>query len=394
MRLHEKQRQAVYAAFANRVSVICGGPGTGKSLTVSVIVEAYHKLYPDKPIYLCAPTGRAAKRMSELSGYEAKTIHRLLAYNPELGFMVNEDQPLTPGLLIVDEVSMMDIRLAKALFSACPPDMRIVLVGDSDQLPSVGPGSVLRDIIESSTVPVTRLEYVYRQEEGSGISALAHQINAGQTPDLAACSKDVTSHTIQTPEEALPLVVKYAKEAYEERGLLGFGVLAPGHKGSAGVKALNDAIRAALNPGAAKGFSPGDKVMVTKNCYAHDVFNGDLGIVRRVNPDDGSIEVDFGDQWVTFGDDEDQAPLDILQLAFASTIHKSQGGEYPVAIVVLTRQHWIMLARNLAYTAITRAKKQLVIIHQAGCLKQAVRNNKIAHRNSRLAERLRGGANQ
>ncbi len=396
MRLHEKQRQAVYAAFANRVSVICGGPGTGKSLTVSVIVEAYHKLYPDKPIYLCAPTGRAAKRMSELSGYEAKTIHRLLAYNPELGFMVNEDQPLTPGLLIVDEVSMMDIRLAKALFSACPPDMRIVLVGDSDQLPSVGPGSVLRDIIESGAVPVTRLEYVYRQEEGSGISALAHQVNAGQTPELAAYPRDVVSHIVQTPEEALPLAVRYAKEAYEQYGLLGFGVLAPGHRGSAGVKALNEAIRAAINPGAGKGFSPGDKVMQIRNDYRHDVFNGDLGIIRAVEEDDGNtiLTVDFGDKVVEYAygeqGSEGYADPNDLHLAFASTIHKAQGGEFPVCIVVLTRQHWIMLQRNLLYTAITRAKKHLVIIYQPGAIERAVRNNKIAARNSRLAERLRG----
>lgn len=391
---HTKQREAIAMALSSGFSVLTGGPGTGKTEITKAIVSIYKAEHHTKPVYLCSPTGRAAKRLSEATGEPASTVHRLLGYIPEFGFTRNETDPLTPGLLIADEASMIDIRLARALFAACSAGMQVVLVGDVDQLPSVGPGSVLRDIIESGAVPVTRLEYVYRQEEGSGISALAHQVNAGQTPELAAYPRDVVSHVVQTPEEALPLAVRYAKEAYEQYGLLGFGVLAPGHRGSAGVKALNEAIRAAINPGAGKGFSPGDKVMVVKNNYQHDVFNGDLGIVRRVDSEDGSIEVDFGDQRVVFGEDEDQAPLDILQLAFASTIHKSQGGEYPVAIVVLTRQHWIMLARNLLYTAATRAKKRLVIIHQAGCLKQAVRNNKIAHRNSRLAERLRGGATQ
>lgn len=391
---HTKQREAIAMALTSGFSVVTGGPGVGKSMITRAIVSIYKAERHALPVYLCSPTGRAAKRLSEATGAPASTIHRLLGYNPELGFMVNENEPLAPGLLIADEASMMDVRLARSLFAACSQGMQVVLVGDVDQLPSVGPGSVLRDIIDSGAVPVTKLEYVYRQEEGSGISALAHQVNAGRIPDLAACPKDVISYAVQTPDEALPLVVKHAKEAYEQHGLLGFGVLAPGHRGSAGVKALNDAIRAALNPGAGKGFSPGDKVMVVKNCYPHDVFNGDLGIVRKVNDDDGSIDVDFGDQWVTFGNSDEYAPLDILQLAFASTIHKAQGGEYPVCVVVLTRQHWVMLQRNLLYTAVTRAKKQLVIIHQTGALERAVRNNKIAHRNSRLAERLRGGANQ
>ncbi|HHW26231.1 MAG TPA: ATP-dependent RecD-like DNA helicase [Firmicutes bacterium] len=391
---HPKQREAIRMALTSGFSVLTGGPGTGKSTITRAIVSIYKAENHAKPVYLCSPTGRAAKRLSEATGEPASTIHRLLGYVPEFGFTRNEADPLTPGLLLVDEASMIDIRLARALFAACSAGMQVVLVGDVDQLPSVGPGSVLRDIIESGTVPVTKLQYVYRQEEGSGISALAHQVNAGQIPELAAFPKDVIAHTIQTPEEALPLVVKYAKEAYKEHGLLGFGVLAPGHKGSAGVKALNEAIRNALNPGAGKGFCPGDKVMVVKNCYPHDVFNGDLGIVRKVNDEDGSIEVDFGDQYVTFGAGEYDAPLDILQLAFASTIHKAQGGEFPVCIVVLTRQHWIMLQRNLLYTAITRAKKHLVIIHQPGAIEQAVCNNKIAQRNSRLAERLRGGVAQ
>lgn len=395
---HPKQREAITMALSSGFSVITGGPGTGKSTITRAIVAIYKAERHGNPIYLCSPTGRAAKRLSEATGEEAKTIHRLLGYIPDLGFTMNEEAPLAPGLLIVDEASMMDVRLARALLAGCAQGMQVVLIGDVDQLPSVGPGSVLRDVIDSGAVPVTRLQYIYRQEEGSGISALAHQINQGEIPDFGRvwCSQvsdgtkpDVFAVTVENPDEALPLAVAYAKQAYEEFGLLGFGVLAPGHKGSAGVKTLNKAIRASINPHAGTGFSSGDKVMVVKNNYEFDVFNGDLGIVRSVT-EDGSVDVDFGDKWVTFGTEESQAPLDILQPAFASTIHKYQGSETPVCIVVLTRQHWIMLRRQLIYTAVTRAKKRLVIIHQSGTLKQAIKNNQTAQRNSRLAERLRG----
>lgn len=388
---HQTQKQAIVMALSSGFSVITGQPGTGKTQITKAIVSIYKAERRELPVYLCSPTGRAAKRLSEATGEPASTVHHLLGYNPELGFTVNENEPLRPGLLLADEASMMDISLARALMAACADGMQVVLVGDADQLPSVGPGSVLRDIIDSGAVPVTRLEYIYRQEEGSGISGLAHCVNAGDAPDFDDY-RDVFQDQVQTPDDVMPLAVKYAKEAYDEYGLLGFSVLAPGHRGSAGVKALNEAIRAALNPGAGKGFCPGDRVMVVKNNYRHDVFNGDLGIVRATNDEDGSVEVDFGDKWVVFGVGAYYAPLDILHLAFASTIHKAQGGECPVCIVVLTRQHWIMLQRNLLYTAVTRAKKRLIVIHQAGTLNQAVRNNKIAQRNSRLAERLKGDA--
>ncbi len=386
---HPIQRQAIKTALTSGFSVLSGGPGTGKTLITKAIVTIYLQEHPALPVYLCSPTGRAAKRLSEATGQPAKTIHRLLGYIPGVGFSRHEEEPLDAGLLIADEASMMDVRLANSLLCACANGMQVVLVGDVDQLPSVGPGSVLRDIIRSESVPVTMLEYVYRQEEGSGISALANMVNQGSVVGPNPLP-DVGTVQVSNPDEAVPLVTRFAKEAYEEYGLLGFTVLAPGHKGSAGVKALNDAIRAAINPGA-KGsrFIAGDRVMVIKNNYQFDVFNGDVGIVRKSHPD-GSIEVDFGDNWVTFGPDESDAPLDLLQMAFASTIHKVQGSEYPAVIMVLTRQHWIMLQRNLVYTAVTRAKKRLVVIHQAGALKQAIKNNKIAARNSRLAERLRG----
>lgn len=391
---HPIQRQAIRMALTSGLSVLSGGPGTGKTLITKAIVAIYRQEHPNLPVHLCSPTGRAAKRLSEATGHPAKTIHRLLGYTPGVGFSYHEEEPLDGGLLIADEASMMDIRLAKSLFSACANGMQVVLVGDVDQLPSVGPGSVLRDIIRSESAPVTMLEYVYRQEEGSGISALADMVNQGSLTGIGVVS-DVVSAPISNPDEALPLVTQFAKQAYAEYGLLGFTVLAPGHKGSAGVKALNTAIRAAINPGAGNSpkFAAGDRVMVTKNNYPHDVFNGDVGVVRNANPD-GSIEVDFGDAWVTFGLSDAQAPLDILQMAFASTIHKSQGGEYPAVVVVLTRQHWIMLRRQLLYTAITRAKKRLIVIHQTGAFERAVRNNQEAKRNSKLAERLGGNASE
>lgn len=388
---HPRQREAVRMALSSGFSIITGGPGTGKSLLTRTIVDIWRAERPSRPVYLCSPTGRAAKRLSEVTGYDAKTIHRLLGYVPEIGFTVTESTPLAPGLLVADEASMLDISLARALLSACAGGMQVVLVGDVDQLPSVGPGSVLRDIIDSGTVPVTRLEYVYRQEAGSGIAALAHAVNTGNLADLATLP-DVRGYEVQNPDEAMPLAVAEARAAYRETGLLGFTVLAPGHRGSAGVKALNAAIRAALNPGARGDFSQGDRVMVIKNNYDHDIFNGDLGVVREFDDKSGSLDVDFGNRRVRFGggsnDEEPSAPLDILRLAYASTVHKSQGGEYPVVIAILTRQHWIMLARNLFYTAVTRAKHRLVIIHQSGCVSQAVRNNRIANRRSNLTARL------
>ncbi len=388
---HPRQREAIQMALTSGFSVITGGPGTGKTEITKAIVHIYKVLYEGEPVYLCSPTGRAAKRLGEATGEEAKTIHRLLGYNPEIGFMVNEENPLKPGLLLADEASMMDVSLTKSLLEACAWGMQVVFIGDVDQLPSVGPGSVLRDTIDSGAVPVTRLEYIYRQEEGSGISALAHQVNQGIMPSLAS-DEDVTVIEISNPDEAVLAVVEHARRAHEQHGLMGFGVLAPMHRGSSGVKALNEAVRAALNPSARRWYAPGDKVMVVKNNYQHDVFNGDLGVVCAIDVEEGSVEVDFGDKPVTFGEEDDgHAPLEILQLAFASTIHKAQGGEFPVCIVVLTRQHWIMLARNLLYTAITRAKERLVVIHQPGSIERAVENNRIAKRYSRLSERLKAG---
>ena len=388
-----KQRTAVQAALENHLSVITGGPGTGKTTVTKAIVLAYKEIEPDRPIYLASPTGRAAKRLSEATGQDAQTIHRLLAFHPEVGFRFNEDNPLEPGLLIVDEMSMTDVELAADLFCAVTPQMQVVLVGDADQLPSVGPGSVLRDIILSCAVPVTRLDFVYRQAAGSEIHLWAHLVREGNMPALKS-GEDVTVIEVADIDQTAPRVVELAKEAAARYGVMGFQVLAPMKKGSSGVTALNEAVQEALNPrpdGSKTRFAPGDKVLVVKNSYKLGVYNGDLGQVIHTGP--GLVVARFGDQ-----DDPNSVEVDfaeenrgLLQLAYASTIHKSQGSEFPLVIVALTRGHWIMLQRNLLYTAITRAKRHLVVVCQADAVRRAVVNSRIDERLSWLAVRLRGG---
>jgi exodeoxyribonuclease V alpha subunit len=401
--LHPKQREAVVTSLAHGFSVLSGGPGTGKSFTTRTILSIHDAIAYTRPVYSCAPTGRAAKRLNELTGREASTIHRLLGYQPigdKWAFAYNEDDQFVAGVLLIDEASMIDLRLMDSLLAACPDDMQVVMVGDVDQLPSVGPGSVLRDIINSGAVPIVRLQYVYRQEEGSGISMFAYQVNAGETPPLSADSYpggDVEVIQVATPEEAADKAVEAAKEAYERYGLGGWAVLSPMKKGPSGVAALNDRIRDVVNPGhATSGIGLGDKVAQIRNDYRHDVYNGDVGMVVDVamRGDLEVLKVDFGDKLVEYavGESDEEAdyadPHD-LQLAFASTVHRYQGSEVPVSIVVLTRSHFVMLARNLTYTACTRAKKRLVVICQVEALRHAVHNDKIAARNSLLAERLR-----
>ena len=410
-----KQREAIQTALTSGFAVVTGGPGTGKTTVTRSIVSIHHSIGYTRPVYLCAPTGRASKRLSEVTGENAETIHRLLGYQPigdQWAFAHNEENPLPPGLLTVDESSMVDIRLMDSLLAACPPDMQVVMVGDVDQLPSVGPGSVLRDIINSNAVPVVRLAYVYRQEEGSGISMFAYSVNSGEVPSLKESDypgHDVEVIQVSSPEEAADRAVEAAKEAYERYGLSGWAVLSPMKKGPSGVANLNDRIRDVINPAhSTQGIGLGDRIMVVKNDYSHDIYNGDVGVVvglghtsdvaEALGFGTGSIgaevlKVDFGDQFVEFSWGDEQsgdkyASPNILQLAFASTVHKVQGSEFPVSIVVLTRSHFIMLRRELLYTAVTRAKKRLVVVCQTDALKQAVRNDKTTERNSKLAERL------
>lgn len=403
MEFAPEQRQAIVAAMQSRLSVLTGGPGTGKTASINAIISAYQVIHPSHKIYLASPTGRAAKRMSECTGgREAKTIHRLLRFNPhEGGFQHNRYCQLEgPGLLVLDELSMCDCSLAASVFEAVPDDMTVVLVGDEDQLPSVGPGKVLGDIIRSGVVPVTRLNRIFRQADGSGIAALAHQIRAGE--GMGFCLDDVAFCRADGAAEAADVAVQQAIQAVEEYGLMGFQLLTPQRRGPAGVDALNERLQEVLNPAefgkpelkAGRVFRVGDKAMVIKNNYKKGVFNGDMGMVTGVGEGvtaDGTkeqgiyVEIDGGG--VFFGRSE----IDQLMLAYCSTTHRAQGGEHPCVIYVCITSHFIMLQRQQVYTAITRAKKQLIVVGQEKAVSIAAKNAKVDERNTWLAERLRGG---
>lgn len=400
----DSQKKALEMALASPLSIVTGGPGTGKSTILRGIVAVYEKQNPEKPIYLAAPTGRAAKRITETTGREASTIHRLLAYHPEYGFQYNADHQLPTGLLVVDESSMMDLDLANALFAALPADMQTVLVGDIDQLPSVGPGSVLRDAIDSGVVPTTRLEYNYRQAAGSTIALYAHKICRGETPDLDAKAADFVAYEADEAEDAVSITLKQVEQALAEGYTASdFQILTPMRKTPTGVHALNHLIREMVNP-PAEGkaevkyggtvFRAGDKVMQVKNNYRKGVFNGDIGFVTEIATGGGGgskIAVRFDETVAEY----EYTELGELELAYASTVHKSQGSEFPLVICLCLRQHFVLLQRNLLYTAITRAKHKLILIHQpragkkAGAVEIAIKNNLIQARNSYLAERLR-----
>jgi exodeoxyribonuclease V alpha subunit len=391
----KEQKKAIAAALTHSISVITGGPGTGKSEITRAIVEAYHTQHPDHLIYLCAPTGRAAKRLGEATGHEGKTIHRLLRYHPEVGgFEYGFGNPLPgPGLLIADEFSMADIELAAVLLSAVD-DLQVVIIGDIDQLPSVGPGSVLRDIIASGRVPTTRLLFNYRQAGGSKIAEFANMVCRGDMPVLRN-EGDFEFVPVEDGDQAAETVLKLVSGIMAEGyGPLDWAVLAPMRRGSCGVHKLNEQLRELVNP-ARNGvpelwnYRAGDKVMVIKNNYQLGVFNGDLGIVKDIEKN--RLTVDFGDEgggrfYVDFAVED----LEILTLAYASTIHKSQGSEYPIVIMPLVQQHYIMLQRNLLYTGMTRAKRRLVLVAEERSIKRAVQNNVIEKRFSMLAERICG----
>ncbi|MGB9903675.1 MAG: ATP-dependent RecD-like DNA helicase [Desulfotomaculales bacterium] len=409
------QKEAVKTALASPLSVITGGPGTGKTTVTQGILVIYNRLYPDNKIYLASPTGRAAKRLAEVTGCEAKTIHRLLEYHPEFGFQRDALNQLDgPGLLIVDEVSMVDVELAAELFEAVPDDLQVVMVGDVDQLPSVDPGSVLRDAILSGAVPAVRLEYNYRQARGSRIALHADFIRRGKIPPLEN-SPDVEYVFCGGAEEAAELVIDRVRQALEDGYAVNdFQVLTPQRKGPAGTKALNEALRELVNPPGEKKkefnagqkiFRVGDKVMVTRrNLYDLGVYNGDIGIVIDVEP--GPKETSIGGEtinlapgiWVKFDDEQEPVffsidnkgrnDLDYLELAYASTVHKAQGSEFPLVIAVCVKNHYIMLQRNLLYTAYTRAKSRLIVVCQPDAVEIAVRNDRIQERYSRLRERL------
>ena len=388
----EVQVAAIQQAVKSKVMVLTGGPGTGKTVTTQGIIAALESL--GQGILLAAPTGRAAKRMNEATGKEAKTIHRLLEYNPAEGYGRNDENPLDGGVLIVDESSMIDVILMNSLLKAVPSHMRLILVGDIDQLPSVGAGNVLRDIIDSGVVPVIRLTKIFRQAQSSRIITNAHKINQGIFPDISN-GRDADFFFIkqEDPEKAAQEIVNIVKnripKAYHY-STNDIQVLAPMQRSVVGATNLNIILQEAINPegdflsrGGFK-YRKGDRVMQIRNNYDKEVFNGDIGIVQNVNMEDRSLTVIYEGRAVEYEDNE----LDEVTLAYATTIHKSQGSEYPVVVIPLLMTHFVMLQRNLVYTGITRAKKICIIVGTTKALAYSVHNMVVLKRNTKLKERL------
>ena len=388
----EVQVEAIRQAIASKVMVLTGGPGTGKTTTTKAIIAALQSA--GMRILLAAPTGRAAKRMSEATGMEAKTIHRLLEYNPQDGYKRNDENPLEGDALIVDECSMIDIILMNNLTKALPTTMRLVLVGDIDQLPSVGAGNVLRDIIDSGVIPVVRLTRIFRQAQTSRIVMSAHAINRGCFPDISnGQHTDFFFMKQEEPEKVAETIVSLVRDrlpkAYRQPAA-NIQVLTPMQRGVVGAANLNMALQQALNHNTAalvRGgytYKEGDRVMQLRNNYDKDVYNGDLGYVRSVDMEERTLTVDFDGQMVEY----EASELDELTLAYATTIHKSQGSEYPIVVMPVLMTHYVMLQRNLIYTGITRAKKICVLVGQTKALAYAIHNMKVLKRNTRLKKRL------
>ncbi len=404
--LGASQREALRAAIESKVCVVTGGPGVGKTTIVASLCDIVEA--KGARVRLAAPTGRAAKRLEESTGRAATTIHRLLKWNPRSAeFEHGADNPLPAcDLLVLDEASMIDLPLMGRVVAALPPSAHLVVVGDRDQLPSVGPGSVLGDLVASRAVPVARLTEIYRQAATSRIVTEAHRVNAGETPELPPLEEGAGDfHFVRadTPEAALEAVRRLVVEVLPRR----FGldpvrdvqVLAPMHRGEAGVKALNLALQSALAPGGGAGaaqarverhgrsFGAGDKVLQLRNNYDKEVYNGDVGIVGTIDFEAQDLEVryDGGARAVRYGFGE----LDELDLGFCVSIHKSQGSEYPCVVVLLLTQHFVMLQRNLLYTAITRGKRRVILVGQPRAVSIAARNGDVRRRFGFLAERLR-----
>jgi exodeoxyribonuclease V alpha subunit len=394
--LAESQVTAIRLALLSKVLVITGGPGVGKTTIVNSILRIVAAKGVN--LLLCAPTGRAAKRMTEATGFEAKTIHRLLEVDPKTGgFKRNEDHPLVCDLLVVDETSMVDIMLMQALLNAVPVAAALLIVGDIDQLPSVGPGQVLADIIASGAVPVVRLTEVFRQAEQSRIIIAAHRINQGVIPDLSRPEGDSDFFFVSAddPETAVPLIIELVKTRIPRRfgldPIRDIQVLCPMNRGGVGARSLNIELQAALNPAGDRKverfgwtFAPGDKVMQIENDYDKEVYNGDIGYIDDVDHDAGELTASFDGRAVTYGFGE----LDTLVPAYAATIHKSQGSEYPAVVIPVLAQHYAMLQRNLLYTGVTRGKRLVVLVGQKKAIAIAVRNVSGRRRWSKLNEWL------
>ena len=393
--LARKQAEAVRCALESKTLVITGGPGTGKTTIIHAVLRILIKL--DLRIFLAAPTGRAAKRMAEATGFEAKTIHRMLEFSLQKGgFQRNEHHPLECDVLVVDEASMIDTVLMHHLMQAVPATATLILVGDVNQLPSVGPGNVLRDIIDSGAVPVVILNEIFRQARESKIIVNAHRIQQGEIPPLTPADPDDDFHFIhqEDPDQVLRIVRELVRDRIPARfyldSLNDIQVLTPMHRGIVGAENLNRELQEALNPrGEAivrgpRRFRVGDKVMQIRNDYDREIFNGDIGRIRGVEPESGEVVVDFDGRPVPY----EPSDLDELVLAYAISVHKSQGSEYPAVIIPVLTQHYVLLQRNLIYTAVTRGKRLVVMVGTAKALGIAVRNNRTEKRYSSLGRRL------
>ncbi|HJR80856.1 MAG TPA: AAA family ATPase, partial [Anaerolineales bacterium] len=395
--LSEEQRSALEMALTHPVSILTGGPGTGKTTCLKALITALES--GQKRFALASPTGRAAKRLSEATGRPASTIHRLLEYSPMEGFKHNEEKPLDVDFLVVDEASMLDLLLTYNLLRALRPGTQLLFVGDVDQLPAVGAGDVLRSLIDSGVMPVARLSAIFRQAADSQIITNAHLINQGKFPTLSRESGDFFLFPADEAEAAADWIVQVVSERIPQK--FGFDplhdiqVLAPLYRGPAGVSLLNERLQEKLNPPAASKperklygtlFRLGDKVMQTQNNYDKDVYNGDIGFVRSLDLVEQTLTADFDGRAVTY----DWSDTDQLTLAYVVSVHKAQGSEFPVVVMPVVTQHYMMLQRNLLYTAVTRARNLCVLTGSRRAISIAIHNNKVTQRFTALEWRLRG----
>ncbi len=387
------QREAIHLASKSKVMILTGGPGTGKTTTTHGIISLFKE--SGMEVLLTAPTGRAAKRMSEATGMEARTIHRLLECKPPEGYKKNEDNPLAGDVLIIDEASMIDIVLMYNLLKAIPNHMIVVIVGDIDQLPSVGAGNVLQDMIASDIIPTIKLERIFRQAMGSKIIINAHRINKGENPDLRG-GKDSNFFFIEQEDHQgvidtiVNLCTQRLPKYYKVHPIRDIQILTPMQRSETGAAHLNTVLQSALNKNTlhlkrgATEYRLYDKVMQIRNNYDKEVFNGDVGFISAVDLEERTLKVTFDEREIEY----EALELDELVLAYATTIHKAQGSEYPIVVMPLTFSHYVMLQRNLIYTGITRAKKVVVLVGNRNAIYVAVKNNEVKNRNTKLAEWL------
>lgn len=390
----KRQKDAIIRSFSSRVLIITGGPGTGKTTLLNGILTAF-KRYNYK-VEVCAPTGRAAKKLEEVTGFPAKTIHRLLEYSPKkMQFTRDNNNPLNIDCLVVDEVSMVDINLFSSLLRALPDGVRIILVGDRDQLPSIGPGNVLSDLIESSVVDVIVLKEIFRQVEESTIIYMANMIKNGETPDFDnKRSKDFFFLIEENPEQilktAIDIITRRVPQKFFFNPVSDIQVITPMNRGHLGTDNLNIELQKMLNPAlnvskmTLRGFWKGDKVMQIKNNYDKEVYNGDIGTIFDLDQESGTLVVSFDKRKIAYYGDE----IDELSEAYAITVHKSQGSEYPCVVLLLHTQHYTMLQRNLIYTAITRGKKLVIVIGSLRAMKMAIMNDRVQRRYTGLKDFL------